>query len=1022
VDVRLLGEFAVSDGGVDLTPRGRKQRLLLACLALHAGEAVSVDRLADVLWGDHPPTNPTNSLHAQVASLRRTLPGGVLVTRGAGYALDLGPDDVDVSRFSSRLAEARRLLDAGRHRDVVHVLDEALDGWRGPALAELAFEDFSRPIALRLEEERLAALELRLEANLALGRHATIVAELDSLCEQHPLREHLWAMRMVALYRSGRQAEALRAFSTVRSALVEQLGVEPGAELREAEAMVLAHDAALTAPAPDTRGPIRSGNLTTRLDRFIGRSQECRQLEALVGAERLVTLVGPGGIGKTRLATEVGARLRQHTPDGVWFVDLSGVDPGGSVAATIASVVAELVHDAGPGPGAASGSTTAQLVGALVESAPLLVIDNCEHILDDAALVCQELLERIPGLRVVATSREALGVPGERVVVVPPLDRSAAAELFLDRSGRVAGIDADDDPGAVVRQICERLDDLPLAIELAASRTRALSIDEIDARLDDRFRLLSSGSRNARHRQRALRSVVDWSYDLLEDDERVIFARLSVFAEPAPLEAIESVVGDPQLAAADVAGLVVRLVEKSLVVRFDGPTGTRYGQLQTLRLYAAERLGELGESDAVRARHARWYLDEARRAATGLIGREGRSWRRRVRGELGDLRRALDWFVEHAEADAALALVNGIAWSWFLAAEWHEAVRWFDDALGVAGADDERRALAHQWRAYFAVFADPSVELAVGARAAFARLRTSSSPGRRRAAGLLLASTLNRLGLYEDALDVLAATRDDLEPDDEWGRAMTDLLTANASIRIGDLDEAARAAAASAERFERVGEHSVIVEPIGLLAQLATIRGDLEEGVRCYTDLVERSRDLDLPAYLTYWLVARGIVHLRGGDLEAAANDLAEARDRRDSPVNTVASLLGSARVAALRGRPADAELAQAFELLQRLGDHVGREVALVVLGLDRIARDEISAAHAVARGLESRESGPVHVLWAAIGAAEGDHAAAERHLAHWDAVEGQAVGGNLGNLLAAEHERLRTLLGDGRGPRTVLA
>jgi predicted ATPase/DNA-binding SARP family transcriptional activator len=1008
VQVRLLGELAIADGDVDLTPRGRKQRLLLACLALHPGEVVSVDRLAEVLWGADPPGNPSNAIQALVASLRRLLPDGVLVTRGAGYALDVDPDDVDAWRFDTRVSEGRRLVLAGRHRDAVRVLAEALDGWRGPALDELAFEEFARPVALRLEEERLAALELRIDAELALGRHAEVVAELEALCEQHPLREHLWAMRMIALYRAGRQAEALRAFSTVRAALVEELGVEPGPGLREAEAMVLAHDVALSAPTPSPNEPVRLGNVSTRLDRFVGREHECGRIEELLRSERLITLVGPGGIGKTRLATEIGVRVRTALPGGVWFVDLTAVPAGGGVAAAVASAVADIVNGAAPGSVAVARSAIDQLASLLAEAAPLLIVDNCEHVVDDAALVCHELLERIPGLRVLATSREALGVPGERVVVLPPLDRSAAVELFLDRSRRAAGIDSAEERAMVIDQICERLDDLPLAIELAASRTRALSVDEIDARLEDRFGLLTTGARTAQPRQRTLRSVVDWSYDLLDEDERTVFARLSVFAQPARLDSIEAVVGGSWTSAQPVADVVARLVEKSLVVRVDGGSGTRYGQLQTLRLYAADRLDQVGDGDALRADHARWFRDEAKRAATGLIGRDGPLWRQRVREQLGDLRRALDWFVEHGDGDAAVALVNGVAWSWFLAADWHEAVEWFDHALDPGGSDDDRRALARQWRAYFAVLAHPSPDLATDAREAFSRLRIAPSVGRRRAAGLLFASTMNRLGLHDEALDALAATRAQLDPGDDWGLAMCDLLIANASIRLGALDVAAQAAAASADRFERIGDDSVIVEPIGLLAQLATIRRDLDEGVRRYTDLIDRSDEL--PGYLVYWYVARGIVHLRRGDLSAAAADLAEACDRSRNPVNSIAALLGAARIQTLRSRPADVELRRAFDLLGLIDHDDARGTALLVRGLDHVARDELDEAAGLAARLDVEHPGIGHVLRAAIAVATGDRGSAGRHLAHWDPVRDQAAGDNFGSLIAAEHERLLPL------------
>lgn len=1007
MEVRLLGELAVVDGGVDITPRGRKQRILVACLALHAREMVPVDRLAEILWGDAPPANPANALQAQVASVRRLLPSGALVTRGAGYALEVDADDVDVSRFEARLASGRRLLAAGRHRDAVDELDAALQAWRGPALADLAFEEFAQPFVHRLEEERLTALETRIEAQLALGEHADVLAELEALCRSYPLREHLWSMRMVALYRAGRQAEALRAYSTIRAALVDELGVEPGPELREAEAMVLAHDTALAAPDHVPDGPRRTGNVPVRLDRFVGRDLECQQLAELLVSDRLITLVGPGGVGKTRLATEVAASMQDGVRDGVWFVDLTSLSAGSGVAAAIASTIADLVDGSEQGGGAGGRSALARLAGVLNGSAPVLVVDNCEHVIDDAALVIEELLQHVDGLRVLATSREALGVPGERIVIVPPLDRAAAAELFVDRARRAGDNGASENRSALIQQICERLDDLPLAIELAASRARALSLDEIETRLEDRFGLLTSGARTAQPRQRTLRSVVDWSHDLLDDEERIVFARLAAFAQPARLDAVEAVVGDDRIAAMTVAQFLARLVDKSLVVRVDRADGARYGQLQTLRLYATERLEELDDREMVRERHARWFLDEARQAATGLVGADSPTWRLRIRDELGDLRRALDWMVSAGEGDQAIALVNGLAWAWFLASDWHEAIRWFDRALDCPGPDDERRHLAHQWRAYFSMLADPGEATLAEARAAYTRLRAVRSPGRRRAAALLFASTLNRIGHFDEALTVLERTRADLDPADDWGLAMCDLLTANAAIRLGDLATTEGAATASARRFERIGDRSVRIEALGLLAQLATIRGDLEEGAHRCTELVGLSRDLDLPGYLVFWLIARGIVRMRQGDA-AAADDFTEAIERSRNPLNTAAALLGAARAATQRRADVHDRLDRALELVGRLEHPEARRAAIAVQGLDLVDQGESTAARELADRLDEEHRDAGCIVRAAIALDDGDATAASDHLERWDPVRDQAIGGLFGSLLAAEHERLR--------------
>jgi predicted ATPase len=916
VEVHLLGDVLVTHAGVDLTPRGAKQRLLLAVLALRCPEAVSTDRLADVLWGGDLPANPANAIQAQVSALRKTLPAGTVVTRPGGYALAIAPGDIDIHRFDVGVGAARELLADGRARDAAARLRAALSLWRGPALAEFPDVDIARVEAARLDEERLSALELRLDADLADGQHAAVLGELELLCAAHPLRERFWVQRMLALYRSGRQAEALRAAAEVRTILVDELGLEPGPELRRTEAMVLAHDPAVGAPAAPRRPSGRS-NLRQRLNTFVGREGELRRIVVALGEHRLVTLVGPGGAGKTRLAVEVGDSLLDRFADGVWLVELAPVADGAGVVPALLNTLVDL-DVAGPGDERAGGSTH-RLVDLLSGRSVLIVLDNCEHVVHGAAAACHDLLTRLPGLHVLATSREALGVPGEELVPVPPLDVAAASLLFHDRVRAATSSALPDDPatGATVAEICRRLDGLPLAIELAAARSRALSVHQIADRLGDRFRLLTGGARTAVPRQQTLRAVVDWSHDLLFEDEQRLFARLAVFANGCRLDAAEAVCGDALLPAVEVAELLGRLVDKSLVVvEREGAGDPRYRQLQTLWLYARERLAASGEADQVRARHAAWFLDEARIAGRSLVGPDGPSWRERVAHEMGDLRAALDWFVERDDGASATLLVSGVAWFWFLRAEWEEGARWLDDALRAGGHRPSDRAMAQQWHAYFSAFVDPARDRAEESRGAYQVLRVHGSVRRRGAAGLLHASTLNRLGGHAEAIGVLAETEPLLERSgNRWGQGVAALLAATAHLRLGDLDGAEQAARRSIGSFEQVGEQAVVAESLSLLAQVVARRGDLHAALGQYSEVVERCRQRDLPGYLAHALLSRGAVALQLGQIDRATADFAEAAERSRNPVNTAVALVGGARTA---GRSGD--LAGARVLADRAG------------------------------------------------------------------------------------------------------
>ena len=501
------------------------------------------------------------------------------------------PGQVDAHRFTSLIQQARAA--AGDSPTAAGLYAEALALWRGPALADFASQPWAMAEMTHLEELRLAAIEERISLELDRGRHSELVDELEQLATSNPLRERVHGQLMLALYRCGRQADALAAYRRLQQTLDDQLGLDPSTDLRDLEQAILRQDARLGAPARDLPGPLT--NLPVRVTSFVGRERQLTQLSELLGAHRLVTLTGPGGAGKTSLALQAAGAAAERYPDGVWLVRLAGV---GSPAA-VAEVVAESVGAQRP-----AGGVVDSLVGFLRNRSAMVVLDNCEHLIDACAELAERLLTSGARLRLLVTSREPLRVPGEVQLAVPPLacpppditlERLRdydAARLFLDRALSVQpDLLLDAATAADVGRICRQLDGLPLALELAAARVASLTIADLAARLDDRFRLLTGGARTAEARQKTLRATVDWSHQLLTSSERVLFRRLSVFRGGWTLEAATAVVADELLPAEAVLDLSAALVDRSLVLAETGQPGGRFRMLETLRQYATERAG-----------------------------------------------------------------------------------------------------------------------------------------------------------------------------------------------------------------------------------------------------------------------------------------------------------------------------------------------------------------------------------------------------------------------------------------------
>ncbi|WP_206539008.1 BTAD domain-containing putative transcriptional regulator [Nocardiopsis xinjiangensis] len=985
-----------------------KIRTLLAVLLAERGRTVLNDQLTELIWGDSPPRNPSTALQTKVWQLRRVLEtaetGGrqLIATRHQGYALTAAPETVDSDRFEALLSDA---LGTGDPTDRAASLGEALGLWRGPA-----FEGFSDPyfsaVASRLEDRRITALEALGEARVELGDHASVADDLSAEMYRYPGRERLCSTLMLALYRSGRQSEALAAFSRLRTHLTEELGTDPSAAVLELYQDILRQDPRLEPPSSRTR-PVAVAPVP--LTSLIGRAPAVARVERTLAQDRLVTLHGPGGVGKTRLAMEVAVRSREDFPDGVHVVELAAHDHAADRTArkrpsppSVAEAVARKTgvrDDANSADGGSPGPVE-RLCAVLRDKRTLLVLDNCEHVIDQVAALAEHLLSSATGLRVLTTSQQPLGVPGERVEAVPPLQVPSATEgtgldalletdavrLFVERTRAASpGFVLDGSNAEAVAILCRRLDGIPLALELAATRIRALGVREVSNRLDQRFHLLNVGARRAPGRQQTLRSAIDWSWDLLSGAEREVLRRSAVHVDGCTIEAAENTCFGGDVSPEEVLDLLSGLVDHALIIPVHGPDGPRYRLLESVSDYCWEKLRRAGEQDQLLLRHLEHYRNIAERAETFLRGPQQHVWLGRLDTESTNLYRALDSALRLGETESALRLVNALAWYWILRGRLAEGARALGQALRAPGVDSFPSLVetARSWHRGISLMSGSPVLHEHGPPAADERIEDT---GRARAEWFHGAAMVNFGHPFEGQALMDAALERFRELGDLWGQAAVLWTQGWHSLEVGDLASLREDSSLSHTFFRELGDDWGRMQAIGNLAELARINGDLDENAALLHEGLRIAEEFGLWTDVPSRLSKLGDVSLLQGDLAHAEGFHRRALEIASEQSNLfweLSARKGLGECARRRGGLAEAgkHLGRALEGYRRIGYLLGEAQILIELGFVAESEGDADRAHAQhVRGLRTADEAgsPLTVALSLEGTA-GAHALAGR-------------------------------------------
>jgi len=932
LEIRLLGPFEVLAGGKLADVGGSKRQALLAMLALGHGHAVDVNALVDGLWGEELPAAPRNALHHHVARLRATLGAQSIAGSSDGYALkDPG---VDAVLFEELLAETRAALRDGDVPSAADAIASALALWRGPALQGLTGTTRLSDEARRLETLRVDALEEQFDAALALGEHRELTAPLRSALADNPFRERLWGQLMLALYRGGRQADALETFQEARRVLADELGLEPGLELRRLQEAILAHDPAIAAVPVDRR---RRGNLPAPSTSFVGREDEQGQVAALLHQHRLVTLTGPPGVGKSRLAVETARALEREFPAGLWLVDFGRAGE----AADAVRLLAHAVDVRGADP-------LVRVTSRFRDAGALVVLDACEHVIDEAARIASTLLAECGAVRILATSRAALRLASEVRFPVAPLvlaggesdsGRSVAVDLFLERARAARpGFEPDAEEVRLAAQITRRVDGLPLAIELAAARVNVLGLAQIASILERRAALLRD-SPAADPGRTALQGLVEWSYDLLHGDEKTLLQQLAVHRGGASLTSLGALAATRGINEATVAYLVAAVVDKSIVAASFSGGVARYDMLDTVREYVLERLTESGELAAARGAHARYFATLADDARFELRGREWLRWERHLELENDNLWAALTYARD--EPDPAVATRLGtLAWYFALAERVSEGRRFLDLALS-AMPDDTPVELRIELLAGLCYLAaeelDPDAALAAGERA-LSLAATGAQPRQLGLAQLTLALALAQSGDEERADAMAQGACATLEAaGDDWGAAASSIIRATGAARAGDVAAVAAMAATIRRHSDALGYDAFRVPGLLLEAWVAARRDDRAAAADAYRRALELAGRIGFGDHAAFALAGLGSNALASGDLREAeelerqALAIAEAARAPWAAAHARVQLARTA-AAAEDAKTAERLYRQVLEWSQTQRPHQARESLFVAL------------------------------------------------------------------------------------------
>jgi predicted ATPase/DNA-binding SARP family transcriptional activator len=905
VQIGILGPLEVLTDGAAVQVTGSRLRAVITRLAVDAPNPVSTAALVDALWPVGAPGDPTNALQSLMSRVRRSLGDAGLVQQvGDGYRLPLRRTDVDAVLFEQLVRTGRREVREGSAAAARKTLDTALQLWRGLPLADAGDAAYAAGPRARLNELRLDAQGDHVAAMLALGQPAEVLPDIEMLAAAEPFREQFTALLVRALAATGRTADALAAYERHRDRLAEELGLDPGPELQELHLSVLrgtTRNTTTDRAAPRVR---RRSNVPTAVTSLIGREAEVERVTGLLDNGRLVTVTGPGGAGKTRLAAEIAHLRAGLEPDGVWLVELAPVTDEHAIAqATLGAIglldtrVVERRADA------QSRDSTEYLLEVLAEAQCLLLIDNCEHLINPTAALIERLLANCPGVRILATSREPLGIPGEALCVLPPLElppatagarealRYPAVQLLVERAMSVSrDFVVDGRTVADVIEVVRRLDGLPLAIELAAARLRVLPIAEISRRLSDRFRLLTGGSRTALPRHRTLRAVVEWSWDLLTPDERLLAERFAVFPGGATDESAAAVCADDRLAATTVPELLVALADKSLLQVIGGPQ-VRYRMLETIREYGMERLAERDQADIARAAHARYFLVLAGRLDPVLRTSEQLTALATIGVERDNILAALRFLGESpepADRSAALDLALSLTWYWTMINAGNEARQWLGFALAaVEGAAHPQYIWA---RCAWMIAA-----MAAGGTA----VNTTSLSDLRREVLPIAAEMAAAPPPHPGALEILhpllwyfgddieradAAMRAVLQSSDPWIRAAALASRAGFAENVGDVEMMRGDIEAAHTGFEAIGDRWGLAGVLSARAHVRTLDGDLGGAIADYERAVQYSGELGSQDDLSFLRLRLAGLRIRAGDLAGARRDIEQVRDEQDGP------------------------------------------------------------------------------------------------------------------------------------------